>query len=265
MLKMAKNKNAIPETGICDAKQLGVPKMLVLGFQHLFAMFGATVLVPLLTGLDVATTLLMAGLGTLLFHRITKFKVPAFLGSSFAFLGGYAAVAPVDGANGMAGEIGHVRMTEDGPVGYGKPGSAEGYCSGGGIAKLGKKLAKEALDRGEVLPYCKNGNELSNINAKLLADHARNGEPIAKQVYDVSGEMLGRALAILIDLVNPEKIVIGSIFVRCEDLLRPNMEKVLEKEALSLSRSVCEIVGAELSEQIGDFAALAVAETKGGK
>ncbi|MBO5944127.1 MAG: uracil-xanthine permease [Clostridia bacterium] len=98
---MAKNKNAIPETGIYDAKQLGVPKMLVLGFQHMFAMFGATVLVPLLTGLDVATTLLMAGLGTLLFHVITKFKVPAFLGSSFAFLGGYAAVAPVDGANGM--------------------------------------------------------------------------------------------------------------------------------------------------------------------
>ena len=91
---MAKNKNAIPESGIYDAKQLGVPKMLVLGFQHLFAMFGATVLVPLITGLDVATTLLMAGLGTLLFHVITKFKVPAFLGSSFAFLGGYAAVAP---------------------------------------------------------------------------------------------------------------------------------------------------------------------------
>ena len=98
---MGKNKNAIPETGIYDAKQLGVPKMLVLGFQHLFAMFGATVLVPLLTGLDVATTLLMAGLGTLLFHCITKFKVPAFLGSSFAFLGGYAAVAPAAGANGM--------------------------------------------------------------------------------------------------------------------------------------------------------------------
>ena len=99
---MAKNKkNAIPESGIYDAKQLGVPKMVVLGFQHMFAMFGATVLVPLLTGLDVATTLLMAGLGTLLFHVITKMKVPAFLGSSFAFLGGYATVAPLDGANGM--------------------------------------------------------------------------------------------------------------------------------------------------------------------
>jgi len=91
----------INENGIYDARQLGIGKMLILGFQHTFAMFGATVLVPLLTGLDVATTLLMAGLGTLLFHFLTKGKVPAFLGSSFAFLGGYAAVAPLAGANGM--------------------------------------------------------------------------------------------------------------------------------------------------------------------
>lgn len=81
--------------GIYDARQLGAPRMIVLGFQHMFAMFGATVLVPLITGLDIATTLLMAGLGTLLFHVFTKFKVPAFLGSSFAFLGGYATVAPM--------------------------------------------------------------------------------------------------------------------------------------------------------------------------
>lgn len=80
---------------IYDAKVLGTPKMLLLGVQHMFAMFGATVLVPMLTGLDVSTTLLFAGLGTLLFHLITKGKVPAFLGSSFAFLGGYAAVAPM--------------------------------------------------------------------------------------------------------------------------------------------------------------------------
>ena len=79
---------------IRDAKQLGVPKMLLLGLQHMFAMFGATVLVPALTGLSVSATLLFAGLGTLLFHFLTKKKVPAFLGSSFAFLGGYAAIAP---------------------------------------------------------------------------------------------------------------------------------------------------------------------------
>lgn len=89
--------------GIFDARTLGVPKMLLLGFQHMFAMFGATVLVPLLTGLDISTTLFMAGFGTLLFHLITKMKVPAFLGSSFAFLGGYAAVAPL-GANGASNE-----------------------------------------------------------------------------------------------------------------------------------------------------------------
>ncbi|NBH60156.1 uracil-xanthine permease [Anaerotruncus sp. 80] len=84
--------------GIYDASSLGMPKMLILGLQHTFAMFGATILVPILTGLDVSVTLLMAGLGTLLFHLLTKCKVPAFLGSSFAFLGGYAAVAPmVDG------------------------------------------------------------------------------------------------------------------------------------------------------------------------
>ena len=92
---MSKEKINIGAEGIYDARQLGVGKMIILGFQHMFAMFGATVLVPLLTGLDIATTLLMAGLGTLLFHLITKGKVPAFLGSSFAFLGGYGSIAPM--------------------------------------------------------------------------------------------------------------------------------------------------------------------------
>lgn len=91
-----KEKNVMMgNEGITDARQLGAGKMLILGLQHMFAMFGATVLVPLITGLDIPTTLLMAGLGTLLFHLFTKFQVPAFLGSSFAFLGGYAAIAPV--------------------------------------------------------------------------------------------------------------------------------------------------------------------------
>ena len=84
----------IGERGIYDAKQLGAGRVLVLGLQHMFAMFGATVLVPLLTGLSVSTTLLFAGLGTLLFHLLTKRKVPAFLGSSFAFLAGYFTIAP---------------------------------------------------------------------------------------------------------------------------------------------------------------------------
>ena len=88
---------------IYNVKELGAAQTLVLGFQHMFAMFGATVLVPLLTGMNVSTTLLFAGLGTLLFHWITKGKVPAFLGSSFAFLGGYAAIAPklADGSSNV--------------------------------------------------------------------------------------------------------------------------------------------------------------------
>ena len=88
---------------IYDVKELGKGKVLMLGLQHMFAMFGATVLVPLLTGLDVSTTLLFAGLGTLLFHVISKGKVPAFLGSSFAFLGGYGAIAPLlaDGSSNI--------------------------------------------------------------------------------------------------------------------------------------------------------------------
>ena len=90
---------------IRDARQLGIPKMLLLGFQHMFAMFGATILVPLLVngkgyfeghGLSVQVTLVCAGLGTLFFHLCTKLKVPAFLGSSFAFLGGFSTVANLD-------------------------------------------------------------------------------------------------------------------------------------------------------------------------
>ncbi|MBP3603493.1 MAG: uracil-xanthine permease [Lachnospiraceae bacterium] len=91
---MSKEKVVVGEEGIFDAKKLGTSKVLILGLQHMFAMFGATVVVPALTGLDVSTTLLFAGLGTLLFHFLAKGKVPAFLGSSFAFLAGYWAIAP---------------------------------------------------------------------------------------------------------------------------------------------------------------------------
>lgn len=91
--------------GIYDARSLGRPKFFVLGIQHLFAMFGATVLVPLITGLDVSATLLFAGIGTLIFHFVSQFKVPAFLGSSFAFLGGYASVKQLGMAQGLTEEV----------------------------------------------------------------------------------------------------------------------------------------------------------------
>ena len=108
---MKNEKQALGAEPIYDARKLGVPKMLVLGLQHMFAMFGATVLVPILVSgyglpLSIQTTLLFAGLGTLLFHLCTKFKVPAFLGSSFAFLGGFEAVARLDAGKfaSMTGE-----------------------------------------------------------------------------------------------------------------------------------------------------------------
>ncbi len=96
MKELSNQTENVAGEAIRDVRQLGIPKTLLLGFQHTFAMFGATVLVPMLTGLSISTTLLMAGLGTLLFHLLTKGKVPAFLGSSFAFLGGYSAVKAMD-------------------------------------------------------------------------------------------------------------------------------------------------------------------------
>ncbi len=93
-LTNSRNTSADQAEAVYDARSLGAPKMLFLGFQHMFAMFGATILVPALTGLSVSATLLFAGLGTLLFHFVSKGKIPAFLGSSFAFIAGYAAIAP---------------------------------------------------------------------------------------------------------------------------------------------------------------------------
>ncbi|MBR7161214.1 MAG: ROK family protein, partial [Clostridia bacterium] len=163
------------------------------------------------------------------------------------------------GTNGMAGEIGHVRLENHGPVGYGKQGSFEGFCSGGGIAQLGKTKALEQLQQGKPLPWCKTVGELDRITAKFLAERAYEGDEAALAVYRTSGEMLGRGISVLIDVLNPELIVIGSIYARSADLLKPYMEETLAKEALSVSRKQCKIVPSSLGEQIGDFGALAVA------
>ena len=163
------------------------------------------------------------------------------------------------GACGMAGEVGHIRMAAHGPVGYGKAGSFEGFCSGGGIAQLGKTLALEVLQTGKTLPYCKTKAELDGISAKLLAEYANQNEPIALEVFRICGEKLGEGLAILVDILNPEAIVIGSIFDRAEALLRPHMEKTLTREALAFSRNHCKILPARLGDRIGDRAALSVA------
>lgn len=159
------------------------------------------------------------------------------------------------GACSMAGECGHIRLAEDGPEGYGKRGSFEGFCSGGGIARMGRMYTEKHLP----LPWCESAYDLEKITAKTIALYAASGDPAAKEIMTESGRRLGQALAVMIDLLNPERIVIGSIFQRCEDLLRQEMEKVIGQEALLQNRSVCKIVPAELGDAIGDIAALSAA------
>ncbi len=163
------------------------------------------------------------------------------------------------GTNDMAGEIGHVRLADFGPVGYGKAGSVEGFCSGGGIAALGRMLAEERLQAGETVSFCGSRGELPHITAKKIADCAHEGAEDALRVYDICAEKLGIEISILIDILNPEKIVIGSIFERSGDLLRRKMQEIIERETLPHSRAVCEIVPAELGDSIGDYAAIAAA------
>lgn len=167
------------------------------------------------------------------------------------------------GTNDMAGEVGHMRLSSFGPVGYGKSGSFEGFCSGGGIAQLGRDIALEHIQRGTPAQYCPSVQELSLVTAKSISDAAESGDEAAIEVYRLCGDMLGRGLAVLIDILNPELIVIGSIFARSEHLLRDAMERTIEREALPSSRSVCKVVPAALGELIGDYAALAVAHSVG--
>ena len=164
-----------------------------------------------------------------------------------------------EGTNGNAGELGHIRLSRTGPVGYGKRGSFEGFCSGGGIAQLGYSYALKAIKKGDNVLYFKKGMTKKDVSAKSIALAAENGDKTAIKVYADSGKYLGRGLAIAIDILNPEKIVIGSIFRRSGKLLTEAMQKEIEREALGISASVCEVVPAELGEEIGDYAAIATA------
>ncbi len=158
------------------------------------------------------------------------------------------------GTNDMAGEVGHIRIAQDGPLGYGKHGSFEGFCSGGGIKRLGENVIREAIENGEEtsLKNCE-------ISAKTIAIHAKNGDNVAKKVYDICAEKLGLGLSILIDIINPEVIVIGSIYARSGELFDEIITGVIEKESLKESAAVCKIRPALLGDAIGDFAALGLA------
>jgi glucokinase len=163
------------------------------------------------------------------------------------------------GPGDLAGEVGHMRLADMGPVGFGKAGSFEGYCSGGGIAQLGQIKALEKLQVGEQVGFCKSIDELPAITAKSIADAAFSGDPVAIEVYQTCAEYLGRGLALLIDILNPEMIILGSIYGRARQLLEPVMLEVIKKEAYKESVSTSRIVPAGLSENIGDIAALSLA------
>jgi glucokinase len=163
------------------------------------------------------------------------------------------------GTNDLGGEVGHIRLAKDGPVGFGKAGSFEGFCSGGGIAQLANKVVSEKLKKGESGGFCPNIEMAAGLTAKDVAVAAQTGDPVALEIIRISGEYLGRGLAVLIDIINPQCIVIGSIYARNVGLFKPHIDRILKEEAIPAAVEVCKIKPALLGESIGDFAALCVA------
>ena len=163
------------------------------------------------------------------------------------------------GTSDLAGEVGHLRLAEMGPVGFGKSGSFEGFCSGGGLAQLAQNKVREKLQMGEKVSFCKGLDELPDLSAKIVAEAAYAGDVLAREIYKTCGFWLGRGLSLLIDLLNPQVIIIGSIYGRTHDLIDPFMHAVIAEEALMQSAAHCKIIPAGLKENIGDYAALSLA------
>jgi glucokinase len=166
------------------------------------------------------------------------------------------------GTNGNAGEIGHVRLTPDGPVGYHKAGSAEGWVSGGGVAQWAARLINEARNAGEASTLINRWAD-HPVTARDIGLAAEKGDALACRIVERLGEKLGEALAILVDLLNPERIVIGGLAMRLGERLLEPTRRTLAQEALPHSASVCEVVSAALGERIGDVAALCIAMDAG--
>lgn len=145
------------------------------------------------------------------------------------------------GANDLAGEVGHIRLAKGGPIGYGKVGSFEGFCSGGGIFRLAQMQG------------------LKVTNAKEVFEAADKGNIDALKVIEISARKLGQGLAVILDILNPERIVIGSIFARQRDRFWPIAEQTMRKEALPGAMAACQVVPSILGEEIGDYAALSIA------
>ncbi len=151
-----------------------------------------------------------------------------------------------EGTNGLAGEAGHIRLSAEGPEGYGKKGSFEGYCSGGGIARFARDEAEMRLVSGQMVAFCPGWEALLGISAEAVGKAAEAGDPLALEIFALSGRFLGRALALIIDLLNPQRIVIGSIYARCRRFIEPSMKEEIAREALAPAVHVCELVPAAL-------------------
>lgn len=164
-----------------------------------------------------------------------------------------------NGTNDMAGEVGHIRLSENGPVGYGKAGSFEGFCSGGGIKHMATARAEAALKAGIPPAFAPTEADLESITAEKVG---LSDDPLAREIFDEVAHRLGQGLSILIDILNPERIVIGGIYMRQQEVLDRVMKFILAQETLSLGLQVCQIVPAGLGESIGDYAALAVARSQ---
>jgi len=164
------------------------------------------------------------------------------------------------GTTDLAGEVGHMRLAEMGPAGFGKAGSFEGFCSGGGIAQLAQLKARQKIQLGEKVSFCKSLEDLPSLTAKMVAEAAFQGDPVAIDVYKVCAQYLGKGLSILIDVLNPERIILGSIYGRSKDLLASYMYEVINEETIPESNRACQIVSPGLAENIGDMAALCLAE-----
>ena len=164
------------------------------------------------------------------------------------------------GVSDLAGEVGHMRLADMGPAGFGKAGSFEGFCSGGGIAQLAQLKVRQKIQLGEKVSFCNSLEDLPFLTAKVVADAAYKGDPVAIDVYKTCAQYLGKGLSILIDVLNPELIILGSIYGRATELIAPFMYEIILQEAIPQSQKACQIVPPGLSENIGDMSALCLAE-----
>jgi len=163
------------------------------------------------------------------------------------------------GAVDLAGEIGHVRLTRTGPVGHNKAGSAEGWASGGGLAQVAERLVRAAMKRREKTLLAELVRKGKSVTARDVRAAAERGDPVAICIIQSTGKRLGAVLAILVDVLNPDRIVIGGLAMRLGDNLWKPALDVLQQEALEPCVAACKVVPAVLGERIGDVAALCVA------